>query len=124
MVLTATHYVLLLDGQGGAQQAVISMSSTQLKKSRAWNSMMASLKMPGKRGLFTPPSFSHQYKLTTTPEKNRHGAWYSWSIENAGMVSADVFAQAVQFNEAIKIGGVKVAREEPVDHDSETGEVF
>ena len=37
---TAQHYVLLLKEDGGYEQAVISMKSTQLKKSRRWNSMM------------------------------------------------------------------------------------
>ena len=39
------------------------MKSTQLKVSRKWNSMMMGIKMQGKNGLFTPPTYSHIYKL-------------------------------------------------------------
>ena len=46
-----------------AATALISMKSTQLKISRKWNSMMAGIKMKGKNGMFTPASFSHEYKL-------------------------------------------------------------
>jgi hypothetical protein len=121
LVLTATHYVLLVDPEtGAANQAVIPMSSTQLKKSRAWNSMMSSIKVQGKNGMFTPPSFSQIYHLTTGPEKNAKGSWYSWNIENKGIVIADVFRQACDFAEAIKAGAVKVARE---SIDTETGEI-
>jgi hypothetical protein len=126
LVLTATHYVLLVDPDtGAATQAVIPMSSTQLKKSRAWNSMMASIKVQGKNGMFTPPSFSQLYHLTTGPEKNAKGSWYSWQIENKGLVSVDVFRQACDFAESVKAGAVKIAREEIMgadEHDPLTGE--
>ena len=45
------------------------MKSTQLKKSRRWNSMMLNLKIQGSKGPFTPPSYSHIYKLKVVKEK-------------------------------------------------------
>ena len=45
---TANHYVMLVDAQGVPSPALITMKSTQLKKSRKWNSMMQSVKMTGK----------------------------------------------------------------------------
>ena len=67
---THQHFVILLNDDGGAETALIAMKSTQLKKSRKWNSMMASRQMQGKNGPFTPPRFSHLYHLKTIGEEN------------------------------------------------------
>ena len=57
---SATHYVLTVSGDS-YQQVMIPMAGTQLKKSRTWNSVMASLKVKSSEGrVFTPPSFSHK----------------------------------------------------------------
>ena len=53
---THQHFVLLVGENGGVETALIAMKSTQLKKSRKWNSMMASRSMQGANGAFTPPS--------------------------------------------------------------------
>ena len=51
---TASYFVMLPD----MQQALITMKSTQLKVSRSWNSMMNSIKLKGKNGMFTPAMYS------------------------------------------------------------------
>ena len=63
---TANHFVLFCGKN--PETALISMKSTQLKVSRKWNSMMMGLKMQGKNGLFTPPTYSHIYKLSDRPD--------------------------------------------------------
>ena len=81
---SATHYVLLIDGDS-FQQVMITMAGTQLKKSRTWNSVMASVKVKSSDGrIFTPPTYSHKYKLTTVAESNDRGTWFGWNIELVG----------------------------------------
>ena len=63
------------------QTALISMKSTQLKVSRNWNSMMNSITLTGKNGLFTPPSYSHVYKLKSVQQSNDKGTWFGWTID-------------------------------------------
>ena len=58
---THQHYVLVLHEDGAGETALVAMKSTQLKKSRKWNSMISSLTVQGKNGPFTPPRFSHVY---------------------------------------------------------------
>ena len=83
---SATHYALVVSGDS-YQQVMIPMAGTQLKKSRTWNSVMASLKVKSSKGnVFTPPSYSHKYKLTTVAESNDRGTWFGWSIENLGVL--------------------------------------
>ena len=47
---TASHFVIV--NSNSPSTALIAMKSTQLKISRKWNSMMSSIKMKGKDGLF------------------------------------------------------------------------
>ena len=82
---TASHFVLTLGDN--PQTALISMKSTQLKVSRKWNSMMMGIKMQGKNGLFTPPTYSHIYKLSTVQMSNDKGTWFGWEVEKMGPVT-------------------------------------
>ena len=97
---TASHFVLTL-GENPST-ALISMKSTQLKVSRKWNSLMMGLKLQGKNGLFTPPTYSHIYNLSTVQMSNDKGTWFGWEVEKMGPVTdkgiydmAKSFAQSV-----------------------------
>ena len=107
---TAQHYVLIIDEDGMTQQALLPMKSTQFKKSKQWNSAMKSLKMKDSKGnLFTPPRFSHVWKLETVPEENKNGSWHAWMISKDSVVSdPSVYAEAKQFAESILAGQVNV----------------
>jgi hypothetical protein len=109
---TANHYVMVLDENGVPSPALIVMKSTQLKKSRKWNSMMMSVKLSGKNGLYTPPMYSQVYRLTTVSESNDKGKWYGWEVERVGSVEdGGVYNTAKEFASSIKAGNVKVKHE-------------
>jgi hypothetical protein len=100
---TRSHYCLLLSG-GGVMPVLISMSSTQIKKSKKWMSMMQNIKL--KNGQVAP-MFSQQFKLTTVPESNDDGSWFGWKIEHSGQVSTvSVYEAAKQFHEMVRSGTV------------------
>jgi|TARA_R100000544_G_scaffold24092_1_gene12125 hypothetical protein len=107
---TAQHYVLVVDEDGMTQQALLPMKSTQFKKSKQWNSAMRSLKMKdSKGGLFTPPRFSHIWKLETVSEENKNGSWHGWQISKDDVVKdPSVYAEAKLFAESIQAGQVNV----------------
>ena len=103
---------MVIGASGFPEPALITMKSTQLKKSRKWNSMMQSVKMPGKSGLFTPPMYSQMYLLTTTAESNDKGKWFGWEVARTGPVeSSPVYAAAKKFAQSIGAGDVKVKHE-------------
>ena len=109
---SANHYVMLIDKDGVPSPALIVMKSTQLKKSRKWNSMMQSVKMTGKNGLFTPPMFSQVYRLTTAAESNDKGKWFGWEVERIGPVeSSDIYQACKIFAQSVNAGEVKVKHE-------------
>ena len=107
---TANHFVLLCGKNPGT--ALISMKSTQLKVSRKWNSMMMGLKMQGKNGLFTPPTYSHIYNLKTVPMSNDKGAWFGWDVTKVGPVEQkDLYDMAKTFAVSVGKGEVEAKPE-------------
>src|SRR5210317_2525579 len=107
---TASHYVMVVEADKSST-ALITMKSTQRKKSKKWNSMMMSLRQKRKdgKGFFRPAPFTQQYKLKTVLEKNNLGSWYGWEIEHIGQVeSEDTIKGAFDFYESCKKGAVRV----------------
>jgi hypothetical protein len=112
---TASHFVVTTGEDAGT--GLISMTRTQLKVSRTWNSMMMSIKLKyqGKNGLFTPPTFSHIYNLKSVQMTNDKGTWFGWDINKIGPVTDNnVYSLAKDFAEKIGKGEVEVK------HDSDT----
>ena len=85
-ILTVGQHYVIIVGDGGAEQALISMSSSQGKVSRKWNSMMMSISLDGKNGPYTPPSFSHSYKITTVLNSGKGNQWYGYNVVKEGPV--------------------------------------
>lgn len=107
---TAQHYVLIVDDEGVTQQALISMKSTQFKKSKQWNSAMKVLKMEDSSGkMFTPARFSHKWELKTTGEENANGSWHGWEIKKlAPIENIELYLEARDFARSISAGEVRV----------------
>ena len=107
---TASHFVLTLGDN--PQTALISMKSTQLKVSRKWNSMMMGIKLQGKNGLFTPPTFSHIYKLKTVQMSNDKGTWFGWDVSQVGPIQdKGVYEIAKNFADRVGAGEVEAKPE-------------
>ena len=105
---SANHYVLVVSEDGVPSPALVVMKSTQLKKSRKWNSMMQSVKLQGLNGLFTPPMYSQMYRITTVPESNDKGKWFGWEVERIGTVeSAPLFQAARAFAVSVTSGQIR-----------------
>ena len=107
---TAEHFVLVLDEDDFAQQALITMKSTGLKISKQWNSTMRSMKMKdGKGNVFVPPRFSHIWRLTTISESNSKGEWSQWQVAKERVIQCpDLYGQARAFAALISAGAVEV----------------
>jgi len=120
LVETAYHFVLAMT-KNGVERGLITMTSTQLKKNRRWNSLMAGIKLKDAEGkMFTPGRYSHFYKLSSQQEQNDKGSWYGWNIELEGQVSdKEMYDTGKLFAASISEGDVKVAapvQEEQTSH--------
>ena len=103
---TASHFVLVRSGN--PHTALISMKSTQLKVSRKWNSMMMGLKIQGKNGLFTPPTYSHIYNLKTVQMSNDKGTWFGWDVTKVGPVDdKNMYDMAKNFATSVGKGEIQ-----------------
>jgi hypothetical protein len=95
---TGNHFVFILDKNYLPQeQTLIAMKSTQKKKSKTWNSMMQTRRMPGKNGFFRPPTWATTYRLTTTRESNSKNNWFGWVVE------FDKFLEVAQYPKTLEI---------------------
>ena len=91
------HYVLIVDGDS-IEQALVSMSSSQGKISRGWNSMMLSITFNGKNGPYNPSSFSHSYKLTSVLNSGKGNQWYGYNVTKIGPVKdGSLYERAKKF---------------------------
>jgi hypothetical protein len=115
---TRNHFVLIVREDGSWTQALVSMSSTQIKVSKRLLSRIQGIQMKGPNGqMFTPPSFSHIYKAKSVKQSNDMGTWFGWDIEMAGLVQdADLYAAAKTFHAQIVAGKVDIAP--PVNDDT------
>lgn len=117
---TAQHYVMLVHKDGSLESAIISMSSTQLKKARVWNSLISNVRMGVHGRDVQAPSFASRWLLKTIPESNNEGNWFGWDIvkKPLGFVTPEQFKAAKEFYEAVKRGEAKA--KEPT-HDQDMG---
>tara|TARA_R110000823_G_scaffold314647_1_gene444246 strand:- start:3748 stop:4521 length:774 start_codon:yes stop_codon:yes gene_type:complete len=106
---THQHFVLLVNDDGTRETALMALKSTQLKKSRKWNSMIASRTLPGKNGPFTPARFSYIYRITTSSEENSKGSWHGYEISLEGLIEdGSLYARAKAFADSITADEVVV----------------
>jgi len=87
---TGNHFIYILDeNYNVVEQALLTMKSTQKKKSKMWNSMIGSRRVKGKNGFYNPPSFSQVYKISTTKESKGDYTWSGWVVEFVDIMSPD-----------------------------------
>lgn len=112
LVNTCQWYGLLLDEETGATEPVLlSLKSTQLKKSKRWLTLAQNLRHKGQ----PLPLASQVYRLTSVPEQNDQGAWMGLDVKHVGIVpSVEIYEAAKQFKEMVESG---VAKEK---YDTET----
>lgn len=122
VVDSRNHYVLIQSKDGTFSPALITMASTQLRKSRQWMSLMQGTKVKNAEGMFEiAPMYSRKYRISTRAESNDKGSWFGYHIELAGIVEdAAEYAEAKGFHNSVRTGQAKVERKV----EEETKEAF
>ncbi len=108
---TRNHFVLMQTESGAWTGALLSLSSTQIKKSKRWMALILGIEMRNAQGKpFNPPSFSHVYKLSAAKEENSKGSWWGLQVEKVEPVGdAELYAKAKAFHNSVSAGEVEVA---------------
>jgi hypothetical protein len=107
---TRNHFGLVLTPDGAYQQCMISLTSTQIKKSKTLMSALASVKKkhPMTQQLFQPPTFANIVDITTVPESNDQGNWMGINFALSSEVRrADIYNAAKAFAESVRAGKVE-----------------
>jgi hypothetical protein len=121
--------VICLHEKFGPQRALITMTSTQLKKARKWITQAQGLTAKGKNGIYTLPLMSQVYNLTTVQEQNDKGTWFGWEIQREGALDLkkeednNVFQMGYSFAQSVKAGEVEVKSEVPTDEKLEKDDI-
>ena len=96
------NYVLIVGDDGLAETALISMSSSQGKVSRKWQSLQMSQTMTDANGPFTPASYSHMYNISTVLNSGKGNQWYGYAVKTVGPVKdANLYQRAKDFNQSL-----------------------
>ena len=96
------NYVLIVGDVGSAETALISMSSSQGKVSRKWQSLQMSQTMTDANGSFTPASYSHMYNISTVLNSGKGNQWYGYAVKTVGPVKdANLYQRAKDFNQSL-----------------------
>lgn len=104
---TRNHYGLIL-ADSGPQSVLLSLSSTQIKKSKQLMAILAAVKIRGK----TPPTWMNKIRITTTQESNDSGSWWGIRVEHAGFITdAATYEAGKAFHDLIMAGRASAAYE-------------
>ena len=110
---TAEHYVIVLEENGMWTKAIIKMKSTQLKKSRTWNSIMSNQRRVDGDEVYQPKDFARSYVLKTIREKNDKGKWFGWVISEGDWIDElkisnveKIYEDAMLFEKQIHSGEI------------------
>jgi hypothetical protein len=106
---TRNHYVLGKSSDGSWFTAILSLSSSMVKRSKRWMSRIYGIEMKDAKGkAFNPPSYSHIYKLTPVREEKGGDKWWSLEASLVGPVTdKHVYDKAKEFNLQVTAGLIK-----------------
>lgn len=110
---TRNHFILLLDGDT-PRECLLTLTSTQIKKSKQLMTLLASKKINGN----VMPTFATVIHANTALESNDKGQWHGINFADAGDIqSKELYDAAKAFHASITAGAVKATYEAPAADD-------
>lgn len=107
---TRVHYIMVVREDGTFTPAVLSMASTQVKKSKILMTQIQSYRQEGANGSFNPPAFAHLFRATTVAESNDKGNWAGWKLVREEFVSnMELYKAAKHFHQLSITTEIKMA---------------
>jgi hypothetical protein len=120
IVVTGTWFGIIVSTDGSVvEQGVISLSKTQLKKSRQLMTKLKAVALPHPqtKKKFNPPLFYNRLRVSSIPENNDQGNWEGWKFELAGSIfdlpndmGTELYDTCKMMFEAVRSGAVKASQ--------------
>ena len=122
---TREHFMLIIR-DGIFEPVVSSFTSTKIKKSKAWFTMMKMARLDG-HPLRQPPMFAFSYELKTVIETKDQYTYYNWDIRKGVSVpeldpTGGLIRVAKAFKDAIVSGVKKAVPEQEGQQDAENND--
>lgn len=123
------HFGLIYNPETGEiTQVLMSLGSTQIKKSKQLMAMLSAIKVKSGAGLVTPPTWASMVRLQTVVESNDKGSWYGLKVTPEGFVpNQEVYDAGKAFHDLIAAGSATVdyaAAEQAAGSSDEGGDGF
>lgn len=113
---TRSHFCIVCD-EDGHSQALLALTSTQIKKSKQLMSLLSAAKVETSNGKVTPPTWMNKVRITTVHESNDEGDWYGVMFTGEGFIEQqDLYDAGKAFYEAVSEGKAKA------DHNADAAE--
>lgn len=113
LVRTMEYVVYHLSAEGYSP-AIIAMASTQIKYAMRWNTQLGQARLSSGQ---PAPIFYRAWNVSTQPEKNDKGSWFSWHVQVAAKVTeldypwlkdkGEFVQQCKNFRELVKSGALR-----------------
>jgi hypothetical protein len=118
---TRNHYCLVVAEDGTWSTALLSLTSTQIRKSKLLASMIASRKVRTASGTIQPASWASCIRVTTVPESNDKGNWYGVRFEFEGELlspSSELYKAGREFNQLVAAGKAQAKYDDLEGHEA------
>ena len=98
-----------LTADNDALPVILPFTSTQIKKAKTWLTRMQAMKATGPNGRFTPPMYSHVWKITSVQEENALGKYKGYKVDlDSQITDPALFQVAKDAREMFKAADTKV----------------
>jgi len=107
---TRSHFVIVMKDNGEYFQAVLGLSSSQVKASKMLLTMLRQKKIKHGNAMITPPSFLNIVRLKTIAQSNEKGSWSGCQFQLEGTLTgneAHIYQEAREMNAAFKSGDLQ-----------------
>lgn len=113
LVDTRYHACLVSSDNDTFMPAMIKLQSTQIAKSKAWNTAQKNRMSKNEKGFFNVAPWWQMYKVTTEKETNDYGTWHGFKFNYVGLVNDPELAKAgKQFHNQVLSGDVRVKHDD------------
>lgn len=115
LVETQQYLVLYQNARGQFHPAMLSFTSTQLKKGRLLNSTIDGLRITVKDKEVKPPMFYQAYSMSAIREENEKGKWFGYKIETHAALlelpnGIEAYKTAKSFRDQVAAGEVDLSK--------------